>query len=65
MYMKIKGILLICLINIAMNLGQLLHSCEEHTKNKFRSFEKINKKVINNNWSILFNEVCIKEYTLA
>ena len=48
-----------------MNLGQLLHSCEEHTKNKFRSFEKINKKVINNNWSILFNEVCIKEYTLA
>ena len=44
-----------------MTIGELLYQCNLESKNIFRNYEKINKKIIDAEWSKTFNEVCIKE----
>ena len=44
-----------------MNYVDLLHAAPADLKKMFRDLEKIKKKLINNNWSIRFNTICMKE----
>ena len=46
---------------LIMNIGELLYQCNAEAKLIFRKYEKINKKIIETNWSKTFNEVCLKE----
>ena len=43
-----------------MTIGELLYQCNLESKNIFRNYEKINKRIIDAEWSKTFNEVCIK-----
>ena len=45
---------------LIMNIGELLYQCNAEAKLIFRKYEKINKKIIEANWSKTFNEVCLK-----
>ena len=58
--MKIS--VLIKKILIIMNIGELLFQCDIESKNIFRKYERINKKIIESKWSRNFNEICLKEY---
>ena len=57
--MKIS--VLIKKILIIMNIGELLFQCDIESKNIFRKYERINKKIIESKWSRNFNEICLKE----
>ena len=47
------------------NIGQLLYRLSSSKKKKIvRDLEKVNKKLIQNKYDILFNETCIKEELL-
>ena len=56
--MKIS--VLIKKILIIMNIGELLFQCDIESKNIFRKYERINKKIIESKWSRNFNEICLK-----
>ena len=42
-----------------MNLGVLLHGCNYETKKLYRKIEKTKKKIIETEWSIKYNDICI------
>ena len=44
-----------------MNIGQLLYQCDNDTKNLFRKIERTRKKIVETEWSIKFNNICINE----
>ena len=44
-----------------MNYVNLLHAAPADLKKRFLELEKMKKKLINNNWSIRFNTICMKE----
>ena len=44
-----------------MNYMDLLNSIPTDLKSKFRKFENLRTKLINNEWSNIFNEVCLNE----
>ena len=44
-----------------MSYADTLYRLPEELIKLFRRFEQVKKKVINANWSIVFNETCIKE----
>ena len=44
-----------------MNIGELLFQCDVESRELFRKFERINKKIIDSKWSKNFNEICLKE----
>ena len=46
------------------NIGQLLYRLSFSKKKIVRDMEKVNKKLIQNKYDILFNETCIKEELL-
>ena len=43
-----------------MTLGELLFSLPVEKRKLFRKLENIDKKIINNKWSNLFNKICLK-----
>ena len=45
-----------------MEYGNLLSLVPESMKNIYRKYENVIKKVINANWSKVFNHTCLKEY---
>ena len=49
---------------INMTLGELLYSIPTEKRKLFRKLESIEKKIINNKWSILFNKTCVKNHML-
>ena len=44
-----------------MDYMELLHSLPSEFKSKIRKLENLKTKLINNSWSKIFNEVCLKE----
>ena len=44
-----------------MKLVQLLFTVSNGLRAKYRKLENIEKKLINTKWSIIFNNVCLKE----
>ena len=60
--MKISKIIYILIIDIIiMNLGNYLFMLPSIQKDKYRAYEKVSKKLINAEWSIKFNKICLKE----
>ena len=47
-----------------MTLGELLFSLPVEKRKLFRKLENIDKKIINNKWSNLFNKICLKNNML-
>ena len=47
-----------------MTLGELLFSLPTEKRKLFRKLESIDKKIINNKWSNLFNKICLKNNML-
>ena len=41
--------------------GEKLNLLPEDLKRMYRELENVKNKIINANWSIVFNETCIKE----
>ena len=56
--MKINVLIKIILI---MNIGELLFQCDVESRELFRKFERINKKIIDSKWAKNFDEICLKE----
>ena len=56
--MKINVLIKIILI---MKIGELLFQCDVESRELFRKFERINKKISDSKWSKNFNEICLKE----
>ena len=46
---------------LIMNYGSLLNTLPVDFKNILREKESVNKKIINAEWSLVFNKTCIKE----
>ena len=46
---------------IIMNLGNYLFQLPSIQKNKYRTYEKVSKKLINSTWSLEFNKICLRE----
>ena len=44
-----------------MSYGTLLHTVPEPLRCLYRNYETTSKKLINANWSIEFNRICINE----
>ena len=44
-----------------MDYGRLLHQLPEELRTLMRKYEALRKKLINNEWSSRFNEICIQE----
>ena len=44
-----------------MNYASLLHTVPEGLRKLFRTSENISKKLININWSVTFNNICLNE----
>ena len=42
-----------------MTLGELLFRLPYDTRKLFRKLESVEKKIINNNWSSVFNKTCL------
>ena len=42
-------------------MGNHLFILPSIQKNTYRTYEKASKKIINANWSVEFNEACLKE----
>ena len=58
--MKIPKIIYILIIDIIiMNLGNCLFMLPSIQKDKYRAYEKVSKKLINAEWSIKFNKICL------
>ena len=47
-----------------LQIGSLIHKLREVEKQTVRSIERLNKKLINNRYAVIFNEFCIKENLL-
>ena len=47
-----------------MDYGRLLHQLPEELRTLIRKYEALRKKLINNEWSSRFNEICIQEDVL-
>lgn len=47
-----------------MNYVGLINNTPNEVKQLFRKVEVLNKKLINNNWSVVFNKTCLKENLL-
>ena len=47
-----------------MTLGELLFPLPNDTRKLFRKLENLEKKIINNNWSSVFNKTCLKNNLL-
>ena len=47
-----------------MALGELLFSLPAEKRKLFRKLERIEKKIINNKWSNIFNKKCLKNNML-
>ena len=47
-----------------MNFGALLHQLPEEQRRTVRKIENISKKLINCNFAVVFNDICIKENLL-
>lgn len=45
-------------------IGNLIHLLQAEEKKTVRSIEKLNKKLINNEYAVIFNNFCIKENLL-
>ena len=43
-----------------MSYGENLYLLPEELRNSFRKFEEIRKKLINIEWSLVFNQTCLK-----
>ena len=41
--------------------GEKLNLLPQELKKFYRDFENVTKKIVNANWSIVFNKTCIKE----
>ena len=59
--MKKEVFLIIEIFLLIMTIGELLFQCDNETKNIFRKYEQINKKIIESKWSKNFNEICLNE----
>ena len=44
-----------------MAYAQLLHQIPEQLRRLYRNYEALRKKQIQNEWSIIFNEICLQE----
>ena len=44
-----------------MAYAQLLHQIPEQLRRLYRNYESLRKKIIQNNWSMKFNEICLQE----
>ena len=44
-----------------MSYGRTLNNVPNLLKKFFRNFESNEKKIINSNWSLIFNESCLNE----
>ena len=44
-----------------MNHSNILNQLSYEEKLSYRNYERINKKIINTNWSLVFNETFLKE----
>ena len=47
-----------------MAYAQLLHQIPEQLRRLYRNYEALRKKQIENEWSIIFNEICLQEDVL-
>ena len=47
-----------------MDYGRLLHQLPEELRTLMRKYEALRKKLINNEWSTKFNEICLQEDVL-
>ena len=47
-----------------MTLGELLFSIPAENRKLFRKLESIEKKIMNNEWSNIFNKTCLKNNML-
>lgn len=47
-----------------MEFGNFINKTPSDINYKFRKVESINKKLISNEWSIIFNGVCLKKNIL-
>lgn len=47
-----------------MNIGYLIHNLSEEEKCIVRKIEKINRKLVNVKYALVFNKQCIKENLL-
>ena len=45
-----------------MNFGKFINQFSENIKFSIRKIEKLNKKIINNKYSTVFNDTCIYIY---
>ena len=48
-------------VSLNMTYAEELYLLPEELRKLFRKYERINKKLINNKWSIEFNSLCLKE----
>ena len=51
-------------INQVLNFGNLLHLLQDEERKVVRNIESLEKKLINNKFAVIFNEMCIKENLL-
>ena len=57
---KEYGIIILLTIYI-MNYSNFLNQLPSEEKCSYRNYEKIQKKIVNTNWSLVFNQTCLKE----
>ena len=59
--MKKEIVLITEILLLIMTIGELLYQCDNESRNIFRKYEKIDKKIIDSKWSKNFNEICLQE----